>query len=315
MNTKKILLYCLFAFGISWLTALGLYLSGVSYGSTLSTALIAVLYMPGPAFATLIVQKGIYRGSLSAYGLRLKNISVKWMLLIPLVFLGLLALTYLAIYLGSLFEPGFGQLVFSGEYISGKIAELLAEQGLEGTEIPYMPAATFIAVVLIGGLIGGYTINLPFMLGEELGWRGLMTEETKGLGFWKSNLLIGTIWGFWHAPIILMGHNYPSYPYLGIGMMVAFTISLSFPFAYLRYKTRTVFGPAVIHGMINGTAALFLFTVAGAHELLGSLAGVAGIVAGLIVTLLIALFDREFIRSYAHLQPSPVQAKEPQQVA
>ncbi len=307
MNTKKVLLYCLFAFGISWLTALALHLSGTSYGSGFSKALVALLFMPGPAFATLIVQKGIYKEPLAAYGFRIKGISIKWILLIPLIFLGLLGLTYLCIYLGSFFEPGFGQLIFSSDFIHTRLAEMLAAQGMEGIKIPQIPLITFISTILISGIIAAYSINIPFMLGEELGWRGLMTEETRRLGFWKSNLLIGTVWGLWHAPLILLGHNYPTYPYVGIGVMVAFTVSLSFLFAYLRYKTHTVLGPCIIHGLINGIAALFLFTIADAHELLGSMVGVAGIAAAFVITLFIALFDRKFIRAYSlpeNIKPS-----------
>lgn len=61
--------------------------------------------------------------------------------------------------------------------------------------------------------MSGATVNLPFMLGEELGWRGFQFEETKLLGFWRSSLLIGVLWGLWHAPVIMMGYNYSGEPY------------------------------------------------------------------------------------------------------
>lgn len=315
MNSKKVLLYCVFAFGISWLSALFFYLSGREYGSTLSQIVVATLYMPGPAFATLIVQKGFYKEKLSDYGLTLKNISVKWVLLIPVLFLSLIALTYLTIQLGSLLESRFGQLIFSGDFIADKLRELAAQSGRESISLPDLGPATFVLAILAAGIIAGFTIHLPFMLGEELGWRGLMTEETKGLGFWKSNLLIGTTWGLWHAPIILMGHNYPNYPYLGIFMMVLFCISLSFIFAYIRYKSRTVFGPCVIHGMINATGALFLFTVAGGHELFSSIAGWAGIIASLLLTISIALSDPRFIATYPQQGRTSSLAETPHQQA
>jgi hypothetical protein len=291
MNSKKVLLYCVFAFDISWLSALFFFLSGREYGSTLSQIGVATLYIPGPAFATLIVQKGFYKQKLSDYGLRLKHISVNWTLLIPVLFLGLIPLTYFTIQLGSLLESRFGQLIFSSDFIANKLRELAAQSGVESISLPEVGPATFILAILAAGMIAGFTINLPFMLGEELGWRGLMTAETKGLGFWKFNLLIGTTWGLWHAPIILMGHNYPYYPYIGIFMMVLFCIPLSFIFAYIRYKSRTVFGPCIIHGMINATGALFLFTVAGGHELFSSIAGWAGIIASLLLSIIIALSD------------------------
>jgi len=36
------------------------------------------------------------------------------------------------------------------------------------------------------------------------------------LGKVKAYLLLGCIWGFWHAPLILMGFNYPGYPLLAL---------------------------------------------------------------------------------------------------
>src|SRR5699024_8144281 len=62
-------------------------------------------------------------------------------------------------------------------------------------------------------LIGGITVNAVLGFGEEIGWRGFLLREFRALGFWKASLLIGFIWGLWHAPLIIFaGHNYPSTP-------------------------------------------------------------------------------------------------------
>ena len=62
-------------------------------------------------------------------------------------------------------------------------------------------------------------INTLLALGEELGWRGLLLPELLPLGQRRAILLSGVIWGFWHAPVILQGHNYPSQPVLGVFLM------------------------------------------------------------------------------------------------
>lgn len=299
MNTKKTILFCVFAYGISWLVALLMYLLKVPYDSFTSTVLIAVLYMPGPAFATLIVQKLIYKGSLKPYGLVWKNISAKWLLLTPLIMLGLSLLSLAVVAIGGKAVPEFGELIFSNDFIISKIGEMTpGEVNMDDINLPSSPELLFI-IILFSSVIAGFSANLPFALGEELGWRGLLTEETRMLGFWKSNLLIGVIWGLWHAPIVMMGHNYPSYPYLGVLMMMAFTLSLSFILAYVRYKSGTVFAPAVFHGMLNATAGIYLLFIANGHELWSSIAGIAGIIAGFLITLIIAVTDREFISNYA----------------
>lgn len=299
MNIKKITLFCLFAYGFSWLVALLMYLLEVPYASVTSTIMIALLYMPAPAFATLIVQKVIYKESLTPYGLVLKGISVKWLLLTPAIMLGVSLLSVGVVVLGGKLFPQFGEFVFSNDLILSKISEMVpGEVNPEDVNLPSSPEVLFV-IILLSSVVAGFSANLPFALGEELGWRGLLTEETRTLGFWKSNLLIGIIWGFWHAPIILMGHNYPSYPYLGILMMIAFTLSLSFILAYVRYKSRTVFAPAVFHGMLNASVGIYILFIASGHELWSSIAGVAGISAGFLVTLIIAWTDKRFIREYA----------------
>ena len=64
-----------------------------------------------------------------------------------------------------------------------------------------------IAVTMISGLLNGITINAVFAFGEEIAWRGFLMKEFKGRKFLTAALWIGIIWGFWHAPIILNGHN------------------------------------------------------------------------------------------------------------
>lgn len=82
-------------------------------------------------------------------------------------------------------------------------------------------------VSLLGGLLAGATINAVAGFGEELGWRGLLLRELSSMGFWRSSAVIGLVWGIWHAPIILQGHNYPQHPLAGVFMMVVFTLLLA----------------------------------------------------------------------------------------
>jgi hypothetical protein len=68
INWKKIGQYIMLAFGISWTAALIMDICGMSYGSVPAVAMIAMLYMPGPAIATYILQKFIYKESFEKYG-------------------------------------------------------------------------------------------------------------------------------------------------------------------------------------------------------------------------------------------------------
>ena len=44
-----------------------------------------------------------------------------------------------------------------------------------------------------------------FALGEELGWRGYLLAKLAPIGLGRASILIGIIWGVWHAPAIFMG--------------------------------------------------------------------------------------------------------------
>ncbi len=142
-------------------------------------------------------------------------------------------------------------------------------------------------LVLLNALLVGTTINALFILGEEIGWRGLLFREYRSLGFWKSSWLIGLIWGLWHAPIILRGYNYPGTPIAGVFMMVAATMALSPIFSLIREKSGSIIAPAMLHGVFNGLGLAGLLIVSGGSPLLTGPLGVTMIGAALLVNLVI----------------------------
>ena len=127
-------------------------------------------------------------------------------------------------------------------------------------------------------------INTLLALGEELGWRGLLLPELLPLGQWGAILLSGVIWGFWHAPVILQGQNYPSQPVLGVFLMVVFTVLAGAFFGWLYLRTRSPWAPALAHGSLNAIAGLPLLFLTGVDITLG------GTLASLIGWIPLALF-------------------------
>ena len=305
MLSKKVLQFILLTFLISWSVALAAYLLHITYGSILSFVIIAVCYMPAPAYATLILQKLVYRGSLKPYGFTFKNLSLRWLLITTVGFAWFIVLgTFVVIgVLGNVFGVAlFGRIDFSEAAVLHQIT--IFTHGAFGDlpqHFPIPPVATFL-LSLVQGVIAGFTINLPFAFGEELGWRGLLLRETQESGLLKSNVFIGVVWGLWHAPIIVQGHNFPGHPLAGILMMTLFTTSLSFPMAYCRFKSRTILGPSALHGMFNPLGVLTVFFVVGANPLFGFVAGIAGIAVILLLTAGICFFDKKFIRDYQILR-------------
>lgn len=304
MLSKKVLQFIFLTFLISWSVALAAYLLHITYGSVLSLVIIAVCYMPAPACATLILQKLIYRGTLTPYGFTLRNLSIRWLLITTVGFASFIVLgTFVVIgLLGNVFGlAAFGRIDFSEAALLHQVTVFM--RGAIGDlpqHAPIPPVAIFV-LSFLQSVIAGFTVNLPFTFGEELGWRGLLLRETQKSGFLKSNLFIGVVWGLWHAPIIVQGHNYPGHPIAGIFMMTLFTTTLAFPMAYCRFKSRSILGPSALHGMFNPLGMLTVFFVAGANPLFGFVAGVAGIAVTLLLTIGICVFDKEFIRDYKTL--------------
>jgi uncharacterized protein len=320
-NWNKINQFLLIAFSIAWASVFFMRFSQIQYGTSESLSIIALLYMPAPAIAALITQRILQNKGLADFGFTIKGISWIWILLYsPLLYLVFFLGSLLAIYvLGNQFHIiQFGYLDFSNEHFFDFISNTLKLQGNEGMfpmdkmqQLPISIAPFIIIIGVIMAYIVGCTINLPFAIGEELGWRGLLQTETKHWGFWRSNLFIGSLWGLWHGPLIMMGHTFPSYPIAGIGIMVLYCISLSFILSYIRFKSKTVFGPAAFRGMINASSGMALMLIVAPNELFGSIAGISGVLGTLLVLAYILVFDRKFISDFSLKNPTENDSQPP----
>ncbi len=151
-----------------------------------------------------------------------------------------------------------------------------------------------IAITTVSGLISGITINAVFAFGEEIAWRGFLMKEFKGKKFLLAAQWIGIIWGLWHTPIILNGHNYPQHPMAGVFMMVVFCLLLTPMLMYFRQKSGSVIVPAIMHGTFNAVVGISAAVVTPANDLLYGGAGLAGFIVLLMMDVCLYLYDRYF---------------------
>ncbi|WP_245853135.1 CPBP family intramembrane glutamic endopeptidase [Natrinema ejinorense] len=284
VDGRKVGLFLALAFGISWTGAVGLFVSGIELQSLLGTVLVVVVFMWAPAIAAIAVQR--YSGESVRTGCGLARGRLRWIALSWLAPVGFLAATI-----------GVGLALptvsFTTEY-----AVFLADLGLSPDEIeesiavlealPVPPIVLFVGQ----GLLAGLTINALAALGEELGWRGLLLAELAPLGFWRLSTVTGVVWGLWHAPIILQGHNFPEAPIVGIVVMTVWTVAASPVFTYLTVRARSVLAATVFHGTFNAVASLSLLYLTGAETLLIAPVGVAGIGAAVLATAVCVAHDR-----------------------
>jgi len=140
-------------------------------------------------------------------------------------------------------------------------------------------------------LVLGVTVNAVLAFGEEFGWRGYLLWELAPLGFWRASILIGAVWGLWHAPVIVEGYNYASFPYLGVLVMIPATITFSVLYTYLVVRARSVLAAVFFHGVFNASGgvviALTLTDSPALGQLVASPVGVASMVVFLLVWVII----------------------------
>ncbi len=228
------------------------------------------LYMFSPLVAGVVVclVNGI---SFSRVGLRVGR--PRWLVMAVLLSLPIILVTLLV----SLVVPG---VVFD------PTAEPIPGAGLP-PGVPGVLATIGLALAL------GATINAVFALGEEFGWRGYLLWELAPLGFWRASVAIGAIWGLWHAPAILEGYNYPSFPLIGVLAMVVVGVALSPLYTYLVVQAKSVVAAALLHGVFNSSAGLVIAYAATddvlLRELVASPIGLAGIVTFALAAAAIAL--------------------------
>ncbi|MDZ4158928.1 MAG: CPBP family intramembrane glutamic endopeptidase, partial [Anaerolineaceae bacterium] len=136
-----------------------------------------------------------------------------------------------------------------------------------------------VQAVLIAPIINGI-----FTFGEEFGWRGYLQPRLMSLGGRKTMLIMGVIWGVWHAPVIAMGHNYgldyPGAPWLGMLAMTWFTLVSGIFLGWVTIRGGSVWPAVIGHAAINGISGLGIVAVKGEpNPLLGPLP--VGIVASI----------------------------------
>ena len=268
-NRKGIISFLLITFGITYLMEGILILSG--FRVTLVPAAIGqytiMIAMWVPALATFITTRFITKEKLSStlfsFGPSIKPYLFT-ALAVPAVFI----ITYLLTWALGLGKPDWQLTSFF---------ELIASTGADMSTAP--SPSLILPLLFIISLFAAPFINSIAAFGEEWGWRGYLLPRLMPLGKWKAYLLVGVIWGLWHAPLIAIGFNYPGTPVLGILMMVLLTTALGIFIneMTLHYKSAILAG--WIHGVFNSQAygiwRMLLFS--GTNAVLGGITGLVGI--------------------------------------
>ncbi|MCB0166798.1 MAG: CPBP family intramembrane metalloprotease, partial [Anaerolineae bacterium] len=250
---------------------------------TLAFLLISTVVMWSPALAHILTRIITHEGwQIKQLQPRFKRTWPYWLTawFLP----GILTLGGLALFL--LIFPGYFDSSLST--LRTLIETSAPDMDLSGNTLWLIIAAQTVQAMVMAPLVNSFAT-----FGEEFGWRAYLQPKLMPLGGRRAMLLLGVIWGVWHWPIILMGHNYgldyPGAPVLGPLAMVWFTIVFGIFLGWLTIKSGNVWPAVIGHAAINGIAGLGgLFVHGEPNPLLGPLpTGIIGGVGFTLVALLI----------------------------
>ncbi len=129
--------------------------------------------------------------------------------------------------------------------------------------------------------IGTLLLQLAFTLvvffpafGEEWGWRGyMMPKLTELMGRPAAIVVGGVIWGLWHAPLTVSGHNFGTEmnPLLTVLLMCVFCVLVNVFLTLLTERTKSIYPASICHMVTNNMGVGMLLILFGTEAFLGSL--------------------------------------------
>lgn len=287
-NLTRVLVYIGITFAVTWLYCLAI-LYPVIQGETLSgvpsmaAQLLTAVVMFFPALGVVLTRLVTKEGFRNCWLRPNLNKNLKYYLL---AWFAPGILTFLGAGVYFLFFPDNLDLSFS------YFTQTLEAAGAPMETLP-IPIGLLMAIQCVQGLFMAPVLNCITCFGEEWGWRGyLLPKVSRLLPTVPTLLITGVIWGLWHAPLTIVGHNYgvdyPGFPFAGIGMMCLFCVTLGIFMSFVTLKTGSCLPAIIAHGAVNGIAAIGIyFTADGGNPFIGP--APTGII-GMIPFLLMAIF-------------------------
>lgn len=250
---KPVGLFVLLAYVLAWLVCLPAWFQAPG-GRALWMGIGAAVMMFSPAVAAIIVARFVERTPVRA------AIGFTWTGWRPLLIWSGIAVGLIIVYCAGALLTGalLGQYHPDLVNYSGYRQAIEAQLAASGQPMPPMPIAALVWIQ-VAAMIPSSVVNAVLASGEELGWRGWLFPRLLPLGRIPAILLSGVIWGAWHAPLLLLGYNYPGAPgWLAVLMMCGFCTMLVPVLGWVRMRSGTVWPAAIGHGAVNAMAGSYL---------------------------------------------------------
>ena len=286
-DLKRALIYVLITFGLTWVYCLTV-VYPIAHGESLSgipsilTQLVVAAAMFFPAVGVLLTRLITKEGFKDAWLRPQIKGNVRYYLL---AWFGPAVLTFAGSTLYFLLVPG------SFDSSCGYMRLTMEAAGMP-YEAQAVPMSMLMLIQCVQAVFLAPALNFVTCFGEEWGWRGyLLPKVSKHFATIPTLLITGIIWGLWHAPLTIIGHNYGlgywGFPFTGIGMMCIFCITLGIFMSYVTLKTQSCIPAILAHGAINGIAAIGIyFTFDGGNAFVGPApTGIIGMIPFIIVAI------------------------------
>lgn len=223
-------IFLVVAFGLAWLVGSGPWIDGEGLSSFMWLNTGAALMMVTPALGVLAVWR--YRRLSFAQlvddtGLRLGDRPSQTLWLMVAAWFGVPAFVWLA------YGASAALGLWDFDFLS---AELMS-------------------AVLIESLTTSILALIVLALGEEVGWRGWLQPQLMGrFGLVGGLVATGVIWALWHAPLTLLGRNYPNLGAWAAVAFIGFCVTFGAVLGWLRMRSGSVWPCVVAHAALNASA-------------------------------------------------------------
>jgi len=259
----RVTLFLIIVFPITWLIHLINWLLG-GLENPIAFPLLMVLAMFVPGLAAAVMLDLVTKEGLRYAGFRWgkkRHIATAYLLM-----LAISLVTY-----GLTIIVGWGRI----DNEATTLNNLLEAVGITVN----IPAPVLLGAVVFTALTTAVIVNSIYAFGEELGWRGYLLPSLLHLGKLKACVISGAIWGLWHTPLIMMGHLYLDYHYLGILMMTILCILLGIIFGWLWLASGSLLPPIVAHAVLNAQLLGYFpsFLVTDVNPIYGGGTGIIGL--------------------------------------
>lgn len=252
-ETKRLLIYLMLAFVLTWIIFFIYILSGniwAADGEISGMDQFVSLGMLCPALAMLLTRYVTREGfavtgkDSMLLGINFKD--KKWV-----YFVIAMLLPWIYVELGNALT-----LLISPDAFDPHNPELL---GLTDNE------RAIVFIQPLAAIVSGAAVSFA-AFGEEAGWRGyMMPKMIKLWGVGKAVVIGGIIWGIWHWPLTYVGHNfgrkYFGYPFTGFAAMCILCIFMGIILTYVTYKSGSIWPAAILHAINNASPSVLQYFI------------------------------------------------------